>query len=111
MKTTILFLQLFSILAFQLLPAEPATPFGSGTITRSSDGTTAITTRFGNGTRTVVTRPGKPTRSYTTSRFGYQPQTSSAQSARSRSNTGSKAITHAPSTASKSSPISPRSTR
>lgn len=64
-----LFISVFSFSAFQLLPAEPA-PFGSGTITRSSDGSTAITSRYGNGTRTVITKPGKPTTSAITSRYG-----------------------------------------
>lgn len=52
------------------LAANPPAPFGAGTITRSSDGSTAITTRFGNGTRTVITSPGKPSQSLTTTRFG-----------------------------------------
>lgn len=70
MKTIIFLFQLFSVSAFQLLPAAEPRPFGSGTITRSPDGSTAVTTRYGSGTRTVITRTGKPTVTATTSRFG-----------------------------------------
>lgn len=67
---TLLLISAFGLSAFQHLPADPPRPFGAGTITRGSDGFTAITTRFGNGTRTVITSPGKPSQSLTTTRFG-----------------------------------------
>lgn len=117
--------------AAQLLPAQPR-PFGAGTITRSSDGSTAITSRFGNGTRTVITRPGQPSSSLTTTRFGNGSFTrgsdgrtaittrfglqrsairSSIHSDKSRSITGARTASQASRAATSMSPSSPASTR
>ncbi len=132
MKTLFLFL---SLACCSL--ASPPAPFGSGTITRSSDGSTAITTRYGNGTRTVittpgkattsaittrygngtrtvVTTPGKPTQTLVTSRYGLKPQTSASRSSihsdRSRSITGARTAIQASKAATSISPSSPAKT-
>ena len=133
----LLFISAFSFpLSAFAEPPPPARPFGSGTITRTPDGATIITTRYGRGTRTTITRtgaaqcslvttryghgtrtvitsPGKPSQTLITSPYGYQKPAirSSAQSPISRSTTAARAATQASRTAANISPKSPARTR
>lgn len=66
MKTILFLLLTAHCSLLGTLDAEPARPFGAGTITRTSDGRSAITTRYGNGT---ITRFSDGTTA-TTNRYG-----------------------------------------